>query len=105
MPEATRPGLPQLTPEDFEHLLAFRVSLRRFQHWSEDQARAAGLTHAQHQLLVAVKGHPATSLRPWANSPITCSCATTARWNSWTGPRRPGWFGGVPMPTTLASSG
>ena len=30
----------------------------RFQHWSEDQARAAGLTHAQHQLLVAIKGHP-----------------------------------------------
>ena len=58
MPEARRSSLPQPTPEDFEHLLAFRVSLRRFQHWSEDQARAAGLTHAQHQLLVAVKGHP-----------------------------------------------
>ena len=39
-------------------MLAFRVSLRRFQHWSEDQARAAGLTPAQHQLLVAIKGHP-----------------------------------------------
>jgi len=48
----------QLTHEDFEHLLAFRSSLRRFQRWSEDQARAAGLTHVQHQLLVAVKGHP-----------------------------------------------
>jgi DNA-binding MarR family transcriptional regulator len=48
----------QLTREDFEHLLAFRSSLRRFQRWSEDQARAAGLTHVQHQLLVAVKGHP-----------------------------------------------
>ncbi len=58
MPEARRSSLPQPTPEDFEHLLAFRVSLRRFQHWSEDQARAAGLTHDQHQLLVAVKGHP-----------------------------------------------
>lgn len=58
MPEARRSSLPQPTPEDFEHLLAFRVSLRRFQHWSEEQARAAGLTHAQHQLLVAVKGHP-----------------------------------------------
>lgn len=43
---------------DFERLLAFRVSLRRFQHWSESQARAAGLTHVQHQLLVAIKGHP-----------------------------------------------
>jgi len=31
--------------------------LRRFQHWSEDQARAAGLTPAQHQLLLAVRGH------------------------------------------------
>jgi DNA-binding MarR family transcriptional regulator len=48
----------QLTRKDFEHLLAFRTSLRRFQRWSEDQARAAGLTHVQHQLLVAVKGHP-----------------------------------------------
>jgi DNA-binding MarR family transcriptional regulator len=48
----------QLTRKDFEHLLAFRSSLRRFERWSEDQARAAGLTHVQHQLLVAVQGHP-----------------------------------------------
>jgi DNA-binding MarR family transcriptional regulator len=47
-----------LARDDFEHLLAFRTSLRRFQRWSEDQAKAAGLTHVQHQLLVAVKGHP-----------------------------------------------
>lgn len=39
-------------------MLAFRTSLRRFQRWSEDEARAAGLTHVQHQLLVAIKGHP-----------------------------------------------
>jgi DNA-binding MarR family transcriptional regulator len=50
--------VPQRASEDFEHLLAFRSSLRRFQRWSEDQARQAGLTHVQHQLLVAVKGHP-----------------------------------------------
>ena len=48
----------RLTQQDFERLLEFRVSLRRFQRWSEDQAQAAGLTHVQHQLLVAVKGHP-----------------------------------------------
>ena len=42
-------------------MLAFRTSLRRFQRWSEDEARAAGLTHVQHQLLVAIKGHPGTS--------------------------------------------
>jgi DNA-binding MarR family transcriptional regulator len=47
-----------LTHADYEHLLAFRTSLRTFQRWSEDQARMAGLTHVQHQLLVAVKGHP-----------------------------------------------
>lgn len=50
--------MPQLSREDFEHLLEFRSSLRRFERWSEHQARAAGLTHVQHQLLVAVKGHP-----------------------------------------------
>jgi DNA-binding MarR family transcriptional regulator len=50
--------VPQQTREDFEHLLAFRSNLRRFERWSEDQARRAGLTHVQHQLLVAVKGHP-----------------------------------------------
>ena len=48
----------QVTDADFEQLLAFRSSLRRFQRWSEDQARAAGLTPAQHQLLVAIRGHP-----------------------------------------------
>ena len=46
-----------LTDEDFRSLLVFRTALRRFNHWSEDQARAVGLTHAQHQLLLAVKGH------------------------------------------------
>jgi DNA-binding MarR family transcriptional regulator len=47
----------RLTRQDFERLLEFRVTLRRFQRWSEDQARAEGLTHVQHQLLVAIKGH------------------------------------------------
>lgn len=49
---------PELRQQDFERLLDFRVALRRFQRWSEDQAKAAGLTHVQYQLLVAVKGHP-----------------------------------------------
>ena len=47
----------QLTCEDYQNLLAFRTSLRRFQHWSQAQARAVGLTPAQHQLLLAIKGH------------------------------------------------
>ena len=48
----------RLTEQDFRKLLEFRVALRRFQRWSEDQAQGAGLTHVQHQLLVAIKGHP-----------------------------------------------
>ena len=47
-----------LSDSQFEHLLSFRTGLRRFQRWSEQQAAAAGLTPAQHQLLVAVRGHP-----------------------------------------------
>jgi DNA-binding MarR family transcriptional regulator len=43
--------------QDYEQLLALRDELRRFLHWSEEQARAAGLTPAQHQLLLAVRGH------------------------------------------------
>jgi DNA-binding MarR family transcriptional regulator len=50
--------MPRLTRRDFERLLEFRVALRRFQRWSEDQAQTAGLTHVQHQLMVAIKGHP-----------------------------------------------
>ena len=46
----------QLTREDYENLLAFRTSLRRFLHWSETKARDAGLTPAQHQLMLAIKG-------------------------------------------------
>ncbi len=48
----------ELTPEDFQDLLAFRTGLRRFLYWSQTEAKAAGLTPAQHQLLVAIKGHP-----------------------------------------------
>ena len=44
--------------EDFRHLLRFRVTLRRFLRWSEDQAAQAVLPSTQHQLLVAIKGHP-----------------------------------------------
>ena len=48
----------RLTVTDYQRLLEFRVSLRRFLHWSEEQARAQGLTAAQHQLLLSIKGHP-----------------------------------------------
>jgi DNA-binding MarR family transcriptional regulator len=47
-----------LDQQDYERLLAFRTGLRRFLSWSGQQAEAAGITPAQHQLLLAVRGHP-----------------------------------------------
>jgi DNA-binding MarR family transcriptional regulator len=47
----------RLSDRDYSRLLALRTGLRRFERWSEVQARAAGLTPAQHQLLLAVRGH------------------------------------------------
>lgn len=49
----------KLRDEDFRRLLDFRDGLRRFQHWSEAEAKAVGLTGAQHQLLLAIRGHGA----------------------------------------------
>lgn len=46
-----------LTATDYHRLLVFRTELRRFLWWSERQAKAAGLTPAQHQLLLAIVGH------------------------------------------------
>jgi DNA-binding MarR family transcriptional regulator len=44
---------------DYQLLLEFRTGLRRFLHWSEEQAHSVGLSPMQHQLLLAVRGHPA----------------------------------------------
>jgi DNA-binding MarR family transcriptional regulator len=46
-----------LTDADYEDLLTLRTGLRRFLRWSEQQAEEAGLTPAQHQLLLAIRGH------------------------------------------------
>lgn len=53
-----RPAMPGLEQRDYERLLAFRTGLRRFLNWSGQQAEMAGITPAQHQLLLAVRGHP-----------------------------------------------
>jgi DNA-binding MarR family transcriptional regulator len=45
------------TDKDYERLLAFRVRLRQFDQWSRKAAAEQGLTHAQHQLLLAIRGH------------------------------------------------
>jgi DNA-binding MarR family transcriptional regulator len=47
----------RLRDADYEDLLALRTGLRRFMRWSEQQAESAGLTPAQHQLLLALRGH------------------------------------------------
>src|SRR5579864_6078122 len=47
----------RLTDADYEDLLTLRTGLRRFLRWSEQQAEEAGITPAQHQLLLAVRGH------------------------------------------------
>src|SRR5665213_2962699 len=43
--------------ETYARLLALRTGMRRYERWSEQQARAAGLTTAHHQLLLAIRGH------------------------------------------------
>jgi DNA-binding MarR family transcriptional regulator len=44
------------TDGQYRQLLAFRTRLRKFDKWSRDAAAEHGLTHTQHQLLLAVRG-------------------------------------------------
>jgi len=46
-----------LVDADYRRLLALRDGLRHFLRWSERRAAEAGLTPAQHQLLLAIRGH------------------------------------------------
>jgi DNA-binding MarR family transcriptional regulator len=46
----------KLADADYRQLLEFRDGLRRFLRWSEEEAASVGLTPAQHQLLLAVRG-------------------------------------------------
>jgi DNA-binding MarR family transcriptional regulator len=59
MSPAARRRQPRFSDQDYRDILAFRDRLRRFLAWSEAQAKEAGLTPSQHQLLLAVRGHPA----------------------------------------------
>lgn len=47
-----------LTEEQYRVLLIFRTALRHYLRWSSDQSQSLGLTPQQHQLLLAVRGHP-----------------------------------------------
>lgn len=51
-------GVPpeHLTDADYRALLRFRTGLRRFEQWSAARARDAGVTPAQHQLMLAIRG-------------------------------------------------
>jgi DNA-binding MarR family transcriptional regulator len=54
-----------LGDREYQALASFRHALRVFLRFSEDAARSEGLTPAQHQLLLAVRGHvthPAVSI-------------------------------------------
>ncbi len=50
---------PKLTDDDYARLLEFRTAIRKFLKYSKTQAASHGLTPTQHQLLLAVRGHPA----------------------------------------------
>ena len=54
----TVPLMTTMDQAQYERLLRFRTGLRRFLRWSAEQAAGAGLTPAQHQLLLAIRGHP-----------------------------------------------
>ena len=45
------------TDKDYERLLAFRTRLRQFDRWSTAAAAEHGLSHVQHQLMLAIRGH------------------------------------------------
>jgi DNA-binding MarR family transcriptional regulator len=47
-----------LTMDEYRALAGFRWLLRRFLHFSEQEARAAGLEPQQHQLLLTLRGFP-----------------------------------------------
>ena len=59
MPRSNR----SLVKTDFEALSEFRYQMRRFERFSEDAARAEGITPLQYLLLLHLKGFPG---RPWA---------------------------------------
>jgi DNA-binding MarR family transcriptional regulator len=53
----------EISKHEYEKLARFRAAIRSFVRFSEEQARTAGLTPQQHQMLLAIKGTPE---RDWA---------------------------------------
>lgn len=50
-------AMAELTDEDYRRLLEFRDGVRRYIHHLEVQAGRLGITPAQHQILLAIRGH------------------------------------------------
>lgn len=48
----------RLDDDDYRRLLEFRTAIRKFLKYSKTQAAQLGLTPTQHQLLLAIRGHP-----------------------------------------------
>jgi len=48
----------KVTDDEYRRLLEFRTAIRRFLAYSKTQAAQVGLTPTQHQLLLAIRGHP-----------------------------------------------
>lgn len=46
-----------LSDADYQSIAAFRAVLRQFLHFSEEAARAAGISPQQHQMLLAIRGY------------------------------------------------
>jgi DNA-binding MarR family transcriptional regulator len=53
----------KLSLADYQALAEFRFQIRKFLHFSEQAVQGAGLERGQYQLMLAIKGMPA-SLRP-----------------------------------------
>jgi DNA-binding MarR family transcriptional regulator len=49
----------RLTLSDYQSLAEFRYQIRRFQRFSEESARQAGIEPQHHQIMLAIKGRPA----------------------------------------------
>jgi len=54
MSRRATPGA-DLTSADYQALAEFRYQVRRFQHFSENAARAQGLEPQQHQILLSIR--------------------------------------------------
>lgn len=53
----------ELSKQDYEALASFRAAIRRFVRFTEEGARAEGITPQQHQAMLAIMGQPG---REWA---------------------------------------